>query len=925
MTAASSAGWSALVERDAERQIIDSALDGAELGHGRVVLVYGEAGVGRTSILRATALSAESRGLTVLEAYGSELERGYGFGIVRQLLEARLAELTPSQSRSLLREAGPAAESALGLGGPDSGAPGGGFDQIEAVYRLVARLAAIAPVLVVVDDMQWCDRPSLDFVCFLGHRATQLPVTILAAWRRGEPGVKAGRLQALAGKPETFFVAPGPLSHAGVRAVLRRETQAEPEDEAVTTLHEQAGGQPSLVAELVAGLRLRDLPATSAGREAIEMLTPESVRRMVVARLGRHSESAQRFAQAVAVLGEAPLAHAAALAGVDQDRACTAAAALVRAGILRDDATVRYAQPLLSRAVYGTLSAIERAELHRRAAELLCDGGDADAGRAAQHLLRSEPAGNARFGEVLYAAALRALDGGMPANARQLLERALGDVEEPGLRATLLTRLAELELLAGDLPNAAAHGSGAMSLVADASERVPASLVCAQAVAATAGLEPAVELLHRQATAMNGREPDVRLRLQACAATLQVCMGAPLTATSNDIEALSGETAAERALLGAWASEATLRGAASADRIAGICGRALREDVDYLAAQAALLADAGELVQQALTREGRESLSGDDKIVRSAVGAQLALARGDLAACEADARAGLAELDGLALTALRRRIRSDLLAALVVVALERGRHGEAKRTLAEVDEPAASCLRVALALARSEPAIELAVELEQGLPGIIAPGLSWRPLAALAHHASNDGPRALALASEQLESAEAWGGATQLGRALLACGIVDPGADRLRFVREAVEVLEDSAAALELARARVELGTALRRARRRRDARDQLEQGADLAHRCGADALAARARAELVSVGARPRRAAFSGISSLTAGELRVARLAASGMTNREVAQELIVSVKTVSAQLMAIYRKLDVHDRTALAEAMQAEKGRAA
>ena len=138
-------------------------------------------------------------------------------------------------------------------------------------------------------------------------------------------------------------------------------------------------------------------------------------------------------------------------------------------------------------------------------------------------------------------------------------------------------------------------------------------------------------------------------------------------------------------------------------------------------------------------------------------------------------------------------------------------------------------------------------------------------------------------------------------------------------------MLEDSSAALDIARAAVELGTALRRARRRRDAREQLERGADLAHRCGADVLAARARAELVSVGARPRRVAFSGIGSLTASELRVARLAATGMTNREIAQELIVSVKTISAQLTAIYRKLDVHDRAALAEAMRAEAGRAA
>jgi len=233
--------------------VIDAALDGAELGRGRVVLLYGEAGVGRTSLLRAASLDAEARGLNVLEAHGSELERGYGFGIVRQLLEARIAALSSAQRRSLLRDAGPAAESALGIGPPELRVSGNGFEAMEGLHRLVACLATSIPLLVVVDDLQWCDRPSLDFLCFLGQRATQLPVTIAAAWRRGEPGVKAGRLQALAGSPDTFFLTPAALDYEGVHAVLRRETQVEPEDDAVAAVHEQTGGRPFLVAELVVG------------------------------------------------------------------------------------------------------------------------------------------------------------------------------------------------------------------------------------------------------------------------------------------------------------------------------------------------------------------------------------------------------------------------------------------------------------------------------------------------------------------------------------------------------------------------------------------------------------------------------------------------------------------------------------------------
>jgi predicted ATPase len=190
-----------LLERDRELGLIEGALQGSERGRGLFVILYGPAGIGRSSVLRASVLKAQERGTATMEACGSELERGYGFGVVRQLLEATIASLNPAQRRSLLADAGPAAASALGMAQPERHESSSAFAQIEGVYRLITRLAALRPLLVAVDDLQWCDRPSLDFLCFLGHRANRLPVTIVAAWRRGEPGVRAGRLQALAGKP----------------------------------------------------------------------------------------------------------------------------------------------------------------------------------------------------------------------------------------------------------------------------------------------------------------------------------------------------------------------------------------------------------------------------------------------------------------------------------------------------------------------------------------------------------------------------------------------------------------------------------------------------------------------------------------------------------------------------------------------------
>ncbi|MGZ4203658.1 MAG: ATP-binding protein, partial [Thermoleophilaceae bacterium] len=108
--------WAALVERDGEYEAIDRALTRAVLGHGPLVLLYGQAGVGRSALLRAAIRDAQQRGFAVLRAAGSDMERGYGFGVLRQLLEAHIAELTKAQRRSLLGYAGPSAEAALGLG-----------------------------------------------------------------------------------------------------------------------------------------------------------------------------------------------------------------------------------------------------------------------------------------------------------------------------------------------------------------------------------------------------------------------------------------------------------------------------------------------------------------------------------------------------------------------------------------------------------------------------------------------------------------------------------------------------------------------------------------------------------------------------------------------------------------------------------------
>jgi DNA-binding CsgD family transcriptional regulator len=191
----------------------------------------------------------------------------------------------------------------------------------------------------------------------------------------------------------------------------------------------------------------------------------------------------------------------------------------------------------------------------------------------------------------------------------------------------------------------------------------------------------------------------------------------------------------------------------------------------------------------------------------------------------------------------------------------------------------------------------------------------WRAAAAPELLALGEETAAQALANEALGLSK-HRGRRLAGVALRSLALVDTKA-RVDLLEQAVGVLGRSQSRLELSRVRADYGVALRGAGQRVKARAQLEQALDLAHHCGATAIADLARAELVALGAKPRRDAITGRDALTASELRVARLAAQGMTNREIAQALFITSKTASAHLSHIYRKLEITRRAQLAQAL--------
>jgi len=195
--------------------------------------------------------------------------------------------------------------------------------------------------------------------------------------------------------------------------------------------------------------------------------------------------------------------------------------------------------------------------------------------------------------------------------------------------------------------------------------------------------------------------------------------------------------------------------------------------------------------------------------------------------------------------------------------------------------------------------------------------IAWRSQAALALLRLGEHDEARRQASEELALARAWGAPRPLTAAQRAMGLVEGGRKGLASLEEAVDVVADSPARLEYAKARTEFGAALHRANRRGEARQHLRRALELATLCGAAPLAARAETELRATGARPRRIALRGVEPLTPSERRVAELAAQGPTNREIAQTLFVTPRTVEVHLTSAYRKLGIGSRTQLATAL--------
>jgi DNA-binding CsgD family transcriptional regulator len=944
-------GPDSLVERDAELSALAAAARDVVRGEGRLVIVEGPAGIGKTRLLRSARDAGLEAGATrVLGARATELETHLAFGVVRQLLDPLVFALAGRDRERLFTGAARLARSVLGEGQPGANAPGGDrYSTINGLFWLVSTLCRSEPLAVIVDDLQWADEPSLEFLGFLARRIEGMPLLLVTATRPATES-RAHLTAALLTEPGAHVLRPAPLGRESVEALVRREVGPHADEEFTRACLDATRGNPFLLSELLREVRTRKLAPDAEAARSVGSLAPGGVSALVEVRLARMPEGARPLAEAVAVLGDgAPLLSAARLADLDPDSAGAAEAALVRAGILEDRGGLCFTHPLVRATVLNGVAPSARARLHAAAVTLLGERG-AEPEDLATHLLHVEPAADGETVATLRSAAARARGLGAPVTAAAYLRRALAEPPPPPLRCEVLTELGHSEARAG-MEDATEHLRKALDLAEDPTARARASLELARALKFGGDAVLAVDVLEALDPDLDALDRGLRELVELEHIGLAyISQGArELLARRTAGLADPGREPASRLeafVLAGLAFDAAASGARPASEAAELAARAVAGGllpIDameggygmLIAGVATMWSDKLDEASRINARMLAEARRRGSVIVRSAAASMQTLVnwrRGRIPDAEADCSMAL-ELtpeahgtDALlnaaravkALVALTRGAGADELAAIEAEVLDRRSdpdalpyhlvlHARGLVRVAQGDvergiEDLLECGRVSVAWGSGNPTT-----------------VPWRSDAALALAPLGERDEARRLAAEELELAESFGARRAIGIAQRALALLGDADATVPGLERAVATLRDSPAALDLAIATVDLASAQRRAGQRTAARETATRGQDLAMACGATQLARRALEEALAAGARPRRVARRGVESLTPSELRVARRAAEGLTNREIAEDLFVTIKTVEMHLANAYRKLGVRSRTQLEGALEA------
>ncbi|MFG2557049.1 ATP-binding protein [Streptomyces sp. NPDC048581] len=933
----------ALVGRDLELALVREHLHGT--GDGRAVLLRGPAGIGKTRLMSA-ALAELGPGARVLTVKCQE-SGGAAYEAVRGLFAPLdLTAGDPARHPLLAGSVALAGSAALALpaltadGAPD-GRPADMYGVMHGLYWLTASLAAERPLILAVDDLQWCDEASLRWLGFLLRHAEGLPVALLLTLRTEVEHARPDVLDEMADDASCLTVDVEPLTDDAVRAMLAAELPVTPDASVVGRCMELTGGTPFLV-QLVAREMRERAPVTGLAAAALrDVLGHGAVARFHLDRLGPERLA---VAKALAVLESDDIESVAALAGTTPGPAAGAVDALRAAGLLRPD-SLTYRHDLMRQAVLDTTPAAERLALRERAARLLNDSGRPSDQVAAQ-LMHLPEVPEPWMVTVLRSAALGAEQRGAPATAGQYLSRALlHDVDDIELLCASARLLAHT-----DHPTALGRLEHALSLVTD--PRVRCRLVL-QYVVTSLGAQNslrAFELVGETLPLVEselGDSPEEKA-LRNLVEAMALVSGLDEKSTVRRVSEgfrdhvwPPGETAEERLLLGMLCALGTLEGRPAAELVPS-AERVLRVGDVSLGGWGALgasltlyLADEVKPVEFALTALLEHAQKGGqawNSALASSTRAQVHMWTGNLAQALADAQ--------LAFDLVHRDLHVKSAVGphctLADVLVRRGDASRAEEVLNLVRRPRLeqftleshtylmSRARTRAALGDLEGALghlrrcgDSLAEAGIGNP-VLAPW--WYDAAQLLAELGRHG-EGRDLVDRVAPAVGCWGTPRARGMLALARGVLTPGDTGIDELTEAAGLLDGTPGRLEHARAEYLLGRRLLERGDAESARERLRRSIDIAVLCGDRLLLDQAVPALGAAGGRLRRGTESPTDALSGSERQVAERAAAGATNREIAEALFLTQRTVEFHLTSVYRKLGIGGRRGLAAVLAAER----
>jgi DNA-binding CsgD family transcriptional regulator len=902
-----------LVGRSREKASIDRLIGAAREGRSGVLVVRGEAGVGKSALLDYALEQAS--GFTVLRGDGIEVESELAYAALHQILRPAFDRIEglPEPQAAALRAA-----FALSNETVDER-----FRVSLGVLGLLSEVAEDRPLLCLVDDAQWLDQASADALVFAARRVEAESLVLLFAARDEED-----RPFAAPGLPELRV---SPLSAADSRLLLTAQLGTRVAAGVVSWLADTANGNPLALVELPSNLTADQLagkeplvgklpPATSAEEVYLERVDalPPSARKLLL--LAAAEETGARAA----------IEHAAEEFGMDIADLTSAE----EAGLLRvDTERLAFRHPLVRSAIYRRATFTERERAHRALAASLSNPGDED--RRAWHLAAASIGPDEAVAAELettadrarsrsgYAAAAAALEraaeltppgetqarrfvkaaaaawrSGRPERATALLERTSPAATDPRLRADIEHLRGGIELRCGVLVDACDILMRAALEVAphDAAKALQMLLEAREAAGWAGDTARTVDAGVRVAELPRSDDPANRFLADLVVGVGKIYEGDSAVGTELVQDVIERADGFEVPMWLAWAS-AGARALGDEAREASLMRRAVSlarasgevDTLTYVLLGSALMGllggrlEAADLAAEGLTL-AREAGLPNAMSTHLAMLAWFAGMQGDEENCRACAREA--------------------------VALARPRGAGAANSIAEW-----SLAEVDLSQGRAEEAVGHLKNAASAEPGVGHPYFALTSAPDLVEALARAGH-----AAEAAEAAAAFDGFAQPGapawsRALGArCrAITSDGRESVAAFDDALRLHAEAERRFDRARTELLYGEFLRRERRRIDSREHLRAALDEFENVGARTWAERARAELRASGETARRRDPSTLADLTPQELQIARLVSGGAKNREIAAQLFLSPRTIDYHLRKVFMKLGISSRSEL------------